>query len=266
MSGPSLGELNEYNRGTIWDLVFQYLPFKDTVQNTRVCKVWNERATIIAKKILIENFENSTLAKGNAFFKMAARELKVLCPAYQQIKETQENKSIKRIWEGLEGIIEKHTVCFAGCFVVDPTCPNIPADRINDIAGKAFGEFHYTVEGESSPIRFWKEMPGRVQPSEKLYFPIELFNLAVQIETRTVTGDKDSGVFCFFLKGRLIEIALTPGAVTETRLGLAKINRNVAPIQSLTPEDADSGYVWPSDLYIPRLDSMSFSCLPTKSK
>lgn len=257
MNDPiSLGNLN--NIPELLDHVLSFVPPKQNVINTSVCKLWQHFASDQAKRGFINQFRKSVEEKAANFFAMVPTDLETICPDFAEIVKSKDRLSMSDVHDGLKAIPEKHEVCFAGCFVVDPDCPNTPLEKKEDISGIAFAEFHYAVpcKGSYGHIgEFWGEVPNPPATGKTVnYFPVELFNLTIEGEDKAVIGEKDSGVFCLPLKGRLIELTLTRDlAVILTRFRvIGQIGRDNAPMINL-PKCAKEGHLWASELYIPKL-------------
>jgi len=253
----SLGNLNNYK-----DLLFEIFMFltpKENVKNTEVCKQWKEVASVVAKKQFIQEKEKCLREKMANFLVLSGGNFEDFVPVLQQIKTQQQQLSIKTVFDQLNSLTEQYTICLGGCFIVDANCPNIPKNKQIDLAGKAFAEFHFKQEGvlncdgKSYCARLFSEESygGGIT-----YFPVELFNFKVEADG-TITGEKNSGGSCFSLKGRLIEVFLIEGDqnIRDARWACPLISRDKALTIQLTPEDANSGYVWPQDIYVARLDA-----------
>jgi hypothetical protein len=153
----------------------------------------------------------------------------------------------------LNRLTEKQVVCLAGCFVFNPKSNYMPKDREESISGKAFGVFH-EIE-KMGNFRLWG---GRYTTT---FLPIELFNWSLE-QDGTISGNKDKGEICFSLRGKVIELILVPGSkeAQEKRYRNFTIDRNKAPMTKkfhLVSELVNYGGIWPSDLYVPKLDAVA---------
>jgi len=255
MSVVNLGSLN--NQHELLFHVFTFLTPEENVKNTMVCRDWKDVASEVAKRQYLESFnEKDVKAKMANFLVLAGGKFEDYTPQFQNAKQNWSTLTIQQVRDKVNSNRpQKFTVCLGGCFVVDPNCPNIPSHKVNDLAGKAFAEFHYRQDWSetSSYARLFTEdgLGGGI-----IYFPVELFNFNVE-KDGTVTGEKNSGECCFSLKGRLIEVFLIKGDqnARDARWAYFYISRDKAPTIQLTPEDANTGYIWPQDIYVPRLDA-----------
>jgi hypothetical protein len=141
-------------------------------------------------------------------------------------------------------------------------CPNIPLEKKADLAGKTFVELHYKRNvahpnnGQPYTAGFWEESVNSLHGLVKL-FPIEIFDLSLSGQDNAVVGEKNNGSYCFALRGRLIELKLEEGEedVRNASWTGLNLNRENAVTVDLTPVDANEGNIWPTDLYIARLDA-----------
>jgi len=249
----SLGNLNNY-KDVLFE-VFIFLTPKENVKNTEVCKQWKEVASVVAKKQFIQEKEKYLREKMVNFLVLSGGQFEDFTPVLQSIKTQQQQLSIKTVHDQLNSLTERHVVCLGGCFVVDPKCPNIPKNKQIDLAEKAFAEFHMEARFGGRPVA--KLFTENNRGDSIIFFPVELFNLKVGADG-TVIGEKDSGEFCFSLKGRLIELCLISGSqLAREARWYSDISREQAPTIQLSPESDKSGRIWPRNMFIPRLDAFA---------
>jgi len=227
-------------------------------KNSSVCTLWKDVVKRIVKDQLIERYVLSIQLKSAPFSLMVGgKKVEDFSPQYKQaleaLRDNKETLTSKEVYTGLNNLTEKHFVCLAGFFLINPQSIHMPKDREESISGKAFGEFHEIDEHKN--FQLWGEVAGHLVT----YLPIKLFNWNL-LENGTVSGNKDKGEICFSLKGKVIELILVPGSkeAQDGRWGGFSMDRNGAPMTEtyhLVPETARTGHIWPSDLYVPKLDA-----------
>ena len=226
-----------------------------------VCKHWKELAEKIAKDQLIERHVLSIQLKSAAFSLMVeGKKVEDFSPQYkealQALQDNKETLTTKKVYKRLKKITEKQVVCLAGCFVINPQSKHMPKDIQESISGKAFGEFHEIID-KMGNYQLWGSSFSTT------FLPIELFNWSLE-QDGTVSGNKDKGETCFSLKGKVIELILVPGSevARAERYRKLDIDRNKAPmtkIDNLVRESTWFGELWPTDLYVPKLDAAAVS-------
>jgi len=259
MSVVSLGNLN--NQHELLFHVFSLLTPEENVKNTMVCKDWKAVASEVAKKQYLTSFnEEGVKTKMANFLALADGKFEDYTPQFQEAKQDWQTLTIQQVHDKVNSNRpETFTVCLGGCFVIDPNSPDILETKKIDLAGKAFAEFHYKEEGvpssDGKPYSS-KLLGGQPNWGGIMFFPVELFNFKVETDG-TVTGEKNSGEFCFSFKGRLIEVLLIEGDqdIRDARWGNSHINRDKAPTIQLAPETADRGNRWTNNIFNPRLDA-----------
>lgn len=245
--------------------VFDFCSVEQNVRNTQVCQTWRGAATEVAKKQIIRSAQNDLLRKAAGFLQMVPHKLEFYCVAAGDLEAMKGDPkySIQEVHAKAHTLAtpKKYTVCIASFFRVNPLDKNIPPEKKEDLAGKAFVSLHFKATDypdldKSYRPCFWSEStvfgPGAVCK----FFPVELFHLTVNNDG-TISGDKNSGTVCFALRGRLIELSIEEGQedVRNIRtIAIPEVNRDTAHTIELTPEGAHSGHIWAKDLYVARLD------------
>ncbi len=241
--------------------IFEYLPPEENTQNAKVCRSWRGFAEDVAKKQIIVRTQQEILRKTANFLRMVVpRQLGEYCPTFQRLtdlirdRQGREGYSFNQIHQMTLSATEKQTICMAYFYRIDPTDPNIPADRPTELAGRVFVELHF--EQDNQP-RLWH--PSNNGPYDPVAFlPIELFNLTVNGPNFAIAGEKDQGTICFAFRGRLIELRLEQGndrVRTAIWTGIHGANRDTATTWPLTAANADTGWTWAKDFYIAHLDA-----------
>jgi len=231
----------------------------ENIRNAKVCKLWLEIASKVAKEQLIEEKEDLLKKSMEKFLLLSGLKFEDVTPGLQRIKQKSPQVKITTCFElykiqdlliALDGLTEKHAVCLAGCFIVDPQSPNAPTDRVKDLLGKAFAEFHY-IKNDTHGI--WGEHTSRI--SGKNYLPVELFDFQVN-ENKEIVGEINKGTSCFSLKGKLVELIVIEGNQSAQKARyILNVNRTTANVFELTPESDTVGKLWSRQIYIPRLDA-----------
>lgn len=229
----------------------------DNARNTAVCKNWRNCASEVAKKQFIAMRQQEIERQAKNFLRMVPEKLEFYCTSYeeklQEIQSKIKEYSIKEVYDFLQTkLTERQQVSLGKFLRLNPDDPEIPANRREQFAGKAFVELYHLNQ---MPCHFFPlSSTDKINPAffrrifTKIYFPIELFNLTLSNENGNnyVHVEKNQGSFCFAFCGRVIELAIVArideGALnvfypTNSKrvdtVPLAIINANWRPINSL---------------------------------
>lgn len=245
----SLGNIN--NAPDILKYTLHFFSPIENINNTGVCKKWNELATEIAKKQIVESTLYTIEARASNFLKMVPNPLSFYCPTFEKFEKISKDYneySIKELFNLANKVTVKQNTCMAGFIRIDPESPNIPPESRDLLASRTFVALHarrphYHARTKQGYFDF--------QWGGQLFFPIELFNLTVSDISHTVTGNKNSGIFCFPYDGRVFEITLEEGQeeTRNKRFKVQEMNRDVGLTKTL-----DSTLTH-QDFYIPKLNA-----------
>jgi len=252
--------------------IFSFLPPKKNVENTQVCKAWQTIAGEEAKQGFLRQYNNFVERSINHInlTALTACKLEDFCPQYMHIANNVNSLTIKEVFDQLHAMIKKNDHAYlAGCFVITPDSENIPEEFRNEITGKAFAELLLPLSDLNRDTDFpannmpWRE-PGK-NPDRISYLPIEFLGLTIG-EDRKVVGEKDSGTFCFPLKGRLIQLTLIPwdprfsiGARATHLKQCREIATTLTPYEGEIPLSERIRKRVPRQVYVSRLHAKSVS-------
>ena len=271
-SHVSFADLN--NTQELLFAIFDFCTPKENAHNTTVCRIWARVASEIAKKQLVRSCKRDIESKLAHFMQLVPLQLKDYYLPYAQCENLELNQLTIQEVRGAcltAASCEKFRVCLSKFFTINPTCRNIPENRKAELSGKTFVEIHYQttkpffdVTRMPTTIGFWTEDSKHLGC---LYFPIEIFNLTVN-QDRIVSGEKDTGMFYFILRGRLIELTLEEGNTNvhnkDFHGGIPPFTREKAhPVDLESMDDLPSfNSIQAFQLYIPRLHAKKSELKP----
>lgn len=204
------------------------------------------------------------------FLRLVPEKLEFYCPSYKEklseIQSRVNEYTIQEIFDFTQTqLTERRIYSLSQFFRIDGTDPNIPANRREQLTDKAFVVIHHIEEekyGHHSSISVseWAE------DGFERYLPIELFGLTLANENHEVSGEKNQGIFCFALRGRIIEMTIEKGKddIYHTfvfGIRFRELNRNNAVTIFLKPENAEWCKIKPHMIYVAEIMHPNPKCL-----
>ncbi len=234
--------LHSFLQTPITHPLFSHMEPKENVHTmSLVCKGWQVSAIFTVKMQLIKQEKERLSTIMAPFLILTGKEVRDYCPRLKELKKSINAINPAALLRELGVLTEKHTLHILHCNILGqepfeeslrriaqyqngPQIQNPQAlslvenvflrmildssthvkagiERKKYICEKAFLVFSHSRE------------PNTVQlfnPDDISHFPIELFNLRIEGENNALTGERNSGNYCFYQKGRLIEVTLIP--------------------------------------------------------